>query len=54
MNAESPLSQQFFVAFILIVLAIPLSMMGAVILALPMGLAGGFLLIKEMLNKYNQ
>lgn len=53
MPTESPLLKQFLIAFVLIVLAIPLSMMGLVILALPMGLVGGFLLIKEMLSKYH-
>ena len=54
MPSESPISQKYIIGFVLVVLAIPLSMMGLIILALPMGLYGGFLLIKEMFEKYRQ
>jgi hypothetical protein len=51
---KAPFTNQFIIAFILLILAIPLSMMGLIILALPMGLIGGFLLIREMYNKISQ
>lgn len=51
MNGESPLSKQFLVSFGLIILALVFSLGGAIILALPLGLAGGFFLIKDMLEK---
>jgi hypothetical protein len=46
------LSREFIVAFAMIVVAAALSIMGAVILALPLGLAGGYLLIQEMIKQY--
>lgn len=48
---EAPFTKQFLIAFVMIVIAIPFSMMGAVIVALPLGLVGGFMLIKEMINQ---
>lgn len=47
----SPLSNQFILAFLMVIAAAILGSMGIIVLALPMGLVGGFLLIKEMITK---
>lgn len=48
---QSILSNQFILGLLAVLVAIPLSIAGILILALPLGIVGGILVIKEMINK---
>lgn len=51
---EAPITKQLWFSIGLLVLALLLALANLIILALPLGIAGGFLLIKDMVNKYRQ